>query len=188
MTRLTASAHIPWFDPLKELISITAFNDIPGPIQNTALGQLLAYHNLGHAFGHHPRPELLIVMCMDYRQSLRIPDNFAFKIRVAGARVRHRDFSLSYAIGVGGVTTIAVIGHSDCGMINVASREEQFVSGLMERCGWEQETAQSHFASSAPVYEIGSETRSVIRSAERLRKTYENILVVPFVYLIEDRR
>jgi carbonic anhydrase len=172
---------------LKDLIGVRQFNDIPAPLQNTAVGRLLAYHNLGHAFQHHDRPELLIIMCMDYRESLRLPDNFAYVIRLAGARVRQRDFNVSYAIGVGGVSSIAVIGHTDCGMVGVAAREEAFVQGLMERGGWESETARSHFASSALVHEIGSETESVIAGAERLRRIYKKIMAVPFVYRVEDR-
>ena len=172
---------------MNDLISIKAFNDIPGPLQNTVIGRLLAYHNVGHAFAHYERPELLIVMCMDYRESLRLPENFAYVIRVAGARVRQPDFGISYAIGVGGVTSIAVITHSDCGMVNVASKEEQFVHGLVERAGWESDTAQSHFASSAPVHEIGSETTSAVVGARRLGETYKKITAIPLVYRVEDK-
>jgi carbonic anhydrase len=172
---------------LKDLISISSFNDIPAPLQNTAAGRLLAYHNLGHAFQHHDRPELLIVMCMDYRASLRTPDNFAYVIRAAGARVRQRDFSVSYAIGVGGVTSIAVIAHTDCGMINVATKEGEFVRGLTENGGWELEAAQTHFRSSAASYEIGSETESAVKGAERLREIYKKTTVIPFIYRVEDR-
>jgi carbonic anhydrase len=124
---------------------------------------------------------------MDYRESLRVPDNFAYVIRLAGARVRRRDFNVSYAVGVGGVTSIAVIGHSDCGMVNVASKEEAFVRGLEERGDWESETARSHFANSAPIHEIGSETESAIKGAEQLRQTYKKVMAVPFVYRVEDR-
>jgi carbonic anhydrase len=172
---------------LKDLIGVRQFNDIPGALQNTTFGRLLAYHNLGHAFQHHDRPEMLIIMCMDYRESLRLPDNFAYVIRVAGARVRQRDFNVSFAIGVGGVSSVAVIGHTDCGMVNVGAKEEAFVGGLMERGGWDSETAHSHFSSSAEIYEIGSETESVIAGAERLRQIYKKIMAVPFVYRVEDR-
>jgi len=172
---------------LKDLISVAQFNDIPAPLQNTAVGRLLAYHNLGHAFQHHDWPELLVVTCMDFRVNLRIPEGFAFVIRVAGARIRQRDFNVSFAIGVGGVTSIAVIGHTDCGMVNLASREEQFVAGLGERAGWESEAAHSHFAGSAQVYEIGSETDSAVNVARRLRETYKKILVAPLVYRVEDK-
>jgi len=172
---------------LNDLIGVRQFNDIPGPLQNTMVGRLLAYHNLGHAFQHHDRPELLIIMCMDYRESLRIPDNFAYVIRLAGARVRRRDFNVSYAVSVGGVTSIAVIGHTDCGMVNVASKQEAFVRGLMERGEWTSETARAHFESSAPAHEIGSETESAIKGAERLRQTYKKVMAVPLIYRIEDR-
>jgi carbonic anhydrase len=172
---------------LKDLVSVTSFSDIPASLQNTAVGRLFAYHNLHHAFQHHAGPELLIVMCMDYRENLRIPDDFAYVIRAAGARVRQRDFSVSYAIAVGGVRSIALIAHTECGMINVASKEDEFVRGLTEGAGWESEMARSHFTSSAPLYEIGSETKCVLNGAERLRETYSQVLVAPLVYRVEDR-
>ena len=125
-------------------------------------------------------------MCMDYRENLRIPANFAYVIRLAGARVRQRDFNVSYAVGVGGVQSIAVIGHTDCGMINVAFKEEAFVKGLMERGDWNSEAAHSHFASSAPIHEIGSETESAIKGAERLRQIYKKVMTVPLIYRVED--
>jgi carbonic anhydrase len=172
---------------LNDLIPVTSFNDIPGELQNTAIGRLLGYHNLHHAFLHHAEAELLIITCIDYRISLRIPDDFAYVIRIAGARIRQRDFNVSYAISVGRLGSIALITHTGCGMINVASKEEQFVNGLTERFGWESQAARSHFTSAAPLYEIGSETESALKAAERLRDTYSRLLVAPLVYRVEDR-
>jgi carbonic anhydrase len=72
-------------------------------------------------------------------------------------------------------------------MINVASKEEQLVNGLTQSMGWEPQTARSHFTSSGPLYEIGSETESALKGAERLRETYNRVLVAPLVYRVEDR-
>jgi len=66
-------------------------------------------------------------MCMDNRKHLHMPDNFAFIIRTGGANLRYSEFKVSYAIAVGGVRHIALIGHSKCGMVNLAARKEAFV-------------------------------------------------------------
>jgi carbonic anhydrase len=72
-------------------------------------------------------------------------------------------------------------------MIDVVSKEQEFIRGLTQGAGWEAEMARSHFTSSATLYEIGSETGSVLNGAERLRETYSQVLVAPLVYRVEDR-
>ncbi len=73
---------------------------------------------------------------MDNRKHLHIPDNFAFIIRAGGANLRYSEFKVSYAIAVGSVSCIALVGHNQCGMVNLISRKEQFIRGLVENAGW----------------------------------------------------
>ena len=94
---------------------------------------------------------------MDNRKRIRIPDNFSYVIRVGGANLRYSEFKVSYAIAVGGVKTIALIGHNHCGMVNLNSRRDQFVQGLVENAGWEKEKGEEHFRHYAPMFEIGNE-------------------------------
>ena len=77
---------------------------------------------------------------MDNRKSLRIPDNFAYIIRTGGANLRYSEFKVSYAIAVGNVEHIALIGHNNCGMVNLVSKKEQFINGLVDKAGWEKRT------------------------------------------------
>src|SRR6185436_13106340 len=105
----------------------------------------LEYHNLNIEYASYSQAQLLIGMCMDNRKHLRIPDNFAFIIRTGGANLRYSEFKISYAIGVGGVRSIALLGHNLCGMENLMARKKIFVAGLVERAGWTQGQAEEHF-------------------------------------------
>ena len=40
--------------------------------------------------------------------------------------MRYSEFKVSYAIAVGGVRAIALMGHTNCGMSNLAGRREMF--------------------------------------------------------------
>jgi carbonic anhydrase len=149
---------------------------------------LLEYNNLGRPFETYTRAELLVGMCMDHRKHLTIPDNFAYIIRAGGANLRYSEFKVSYAIAVGGVSCIALIGHNNCGMVNLASRKELFIDNLVHNAGWEREQAAEHFMSFAPLFEIGNEIDFVLTEAVRLRHRYPKVLVAPMLYLVEDNR
>jgi carbonic anhydrase len=171
---------------MSRLISITQIEDIPPAYQETHIHALLAYHNLKRPFDNYIQAPLLIGMCMDHRKRLRIPANFAYIIRTGGANLRYNEFQVSYALAVGCVDTIALIGHNDCGMVNLIARKEQFVSGLIEKAGWQRNLAEDHFLHFAPMFEIGNEVDFVMNEANRLRLRYPGILVAPMLYQVED--
>lgn len=123
---------------------------------------------------------------MDNRKHLRIPDNFSYIIRAGGANLRFSEFKVSYAIAVGGVRCIALIGHNHCGMVNLVARREAFVQGLVNSAGWERGMAEEHFTSFAPMFEIGNEVDFVLSEAQRLRSRYPKIQVAPMLYRVED--
>ncbi|MBI3396519.1 MAG: carbonic anhydrase [Spirochaetia bacterium] len=161
--------------------------DIPEAYRDTPFSLLLEYHNLGRPFDTYSKADLLIGMCMDSRKHLIIPDNFAFIIRSGGANLRPAEFKVSYAIAVGGVRHIALISHSNCGMVGLAARREQFVDGLVD-AGWKRERAEEHFMGFAPLFEIGNEMDFVVHEAHRLRQRYPRVKVAPFHYKVEDNR
>ncbi len=132
--------------------------------------------------------QLLVGMCMDNRKHLHIPDNFAFIIRAGGANLRYSEFKVSYAIAVGGIRSLALIGHNQCGMVNLIARKEQFVQGLVDHAGWSQQQAEDHFLHFAPMFEIGNEVDFTLSEVKRLRLRYPNILVAPLLYRVEDSR
>jgi carbonic anhydrase len=173
---------------MNRLKPVDTVADIPAIYQDTPIGRLLEYHNLARPFEPHTRAHMLIGMCMDNRKHLRIPDNFAYIIRSGGANLRYSEFKVSYAIGVGGVEAIALLGHNQCGMVNLAARREMFVHGLMEHAGWSQAQADEHFLHYAPLFEIGNEIDFVLSEAHRLRLRYPKVRVAPLLYRVEDNR
>lgn len=171
---------------MKRLLAITSKEDIPPQYRETPIGLLLEYHNLKRPFATYTKAELLIGMCMDNRKHLHIPDNFAFIIRAGGANLRYSEFKVSYAIAVGGVRCIALIGHNQCGMVNLIARKGQFVEGLVKAAGWQPQQAEEHFYHFAPMFEIGNEIDFVLSEVKRLRLRYPKILVTPLLYRLED--
>ena len=162
--------------------------DIPESLRGTPIAELLEYHNLGRELVPVDAPRLLIGMCMDNRKHLTIPDNFAFILRAGGANLRPSEFKVSYAIAVGGVRSIAIIGHTNCGMVNLMSRSTQFIEGLQKNAGWDKRQAEDHFFHFAPLFEIGSAVDFTISEAKRLRLRYPTVQVAPMMYKVEDNR
>jgi carbonic anhydrase len=173
---------------MKRLISIESINDILPEYLNNPIGKLLEYHNLNRQFDDYQKAQLLVGMCMDNRKHLNIPDNFAFIIRSGGANLRHSEFKVSYAIAVGEVRHIALIGHNNCGMVNLLSRKDQFIKGLVADAGWNQDQAENHFIHFAPMFEIGNETDFTLGETKRLRIRYPKIQIAPMLYLVEDNK
>ncbi len=171
---------------MTQIIPVNYRDDILPEYQGTPVGLLLEYHNLGRAPGATTAPQLLIGMCMDSRKSLRIPNSFAFVLRTAGANMRDNEFRISYAIAVGGVRTIVLIAHTDCGMARLDQRRDQFIHGLMDAAGWDEARATAQFEESAPKFGIRDEVEFVLREAERLREIYPRIPIAPLLYRVED--
>ena len=171
-----------------ELKSILSEKDIPEHLLNTPIAELLKYHNLSSGFKEYEKAEIAIVMCMDNRKQLNIPNKFAYILRTAGARITGNEFKLSFVIGFGDIKHVALIGHSNCGMINLMSKKDKIVQGLVQNAGWTKEQAENHFNSFAPFFEIENEVNFVISESKRLKEKYPNILFVPMIYKIEDNK
>lgn len=171
-----------------ELISINSPEDIDPSLRGTPIGLLLQYHNLGKSFESYTSAQLLIGMCMDNRKHLNIPDNFAFIIRSGGANLRYSEFKVSYAIAVGKVAHIALIGHNNCGMVNLVARRQEFIDGLISIAGWDKERAEEHFTNYAPMFEIDNAPGFILSETLRLRQRYPKITIAPLYYKVEDNR
>jgi carbonic anhydrase len=172
-----------------QLIAANSVADILPAYIGTPVEWLLRYHNLGESLPPGSgRAQLLVGMCMDDRKDLVIPNEFAFVLRAAGGNLRDHEFDISYAVAMGGVTAIALLAHTDCGMVNVRKKRAAFVRGLVERGGWEQTRAAEHFDQSVPHYEIDDAVEFVVAEADRLRAAYPALLVAPLLYRVEDDR
>ena len=173
---------------MSNLIGINSRDDIPKIYQDTSIELLLQYHNLGKPQEAYSEAQLLVGMCMDNRKHLRIPDNFAYIIRSGGANLRYSEFKVSFAISVGGVSAIALIGHTQCGMVNVMAKKELFIDGLIQNAGWNKQQAEEHFNQYAPMFEIGNAMDFILSEVERLRLRYPKIPVAPLFYRVEDNK
>lgn len=173
---------------MDRLVKISTIDDIFTEYRQTPIGLLLEYHNLNREFESYDKAQLLVGMCMDNRKHLHIPDNFAFIIRSGGANLRYSEFKVSYAIAVGQVKHIALVGHNNCGMVNLISRKGEFIEGLVNNAGWNKERADEHFMNFAPMFEIGNEIDFILNEAIRLRLKYPKITIAPMHYKIEDNR
>jgi carbonic anhydrase len=170
----------------KRLKPVRSPSDIPPGMRGTPFASLLRYHNLGEPFKTHAAARLVVCMCMDNRKQLRLPDNFAYILRTGGGNVRHSEFKVSYAIGIGGVRHIVMIAHDNCGMANLVHKRGAFVSGLVRNAGWTAKRAAEYFAAYAPLFEIGNEIDFVLSEARRLNHKYPKVKVLPLFYSISD--
>ena len=160
-------------------------SDLLPAYRGTPIEDLFAFHNFGAVSDPYANPALLIGMCMDHRSRLRIPENFAYVMRTAGANLRGLEFQVSFAIGVGGVQAIALIGHDDCGMQDLMGRRCEMNAGLVERAGWEREAAERHFDELADRFAIPSAAGFIRSQARHLRQQYPEVLVAPLMYRLD---
>jgi carbonic anhydrase len=86
------------------------------------------------------------------------------------------------------VSYIALIGHNNCGMVNLVSRKKEFIKGLVEIAGWDKERAEEHFMNFAPMFEISNETEFILSETKRLRLRYPGIMIAPLFYLVNDNK
>jgi carbonic anhydrase len=125
---------------------------------------------------------------MDSRLNLQVPDNFAFIIRTGGGNLLQHEFIVSFAISIAKIKHIALIGHDNCGMVNLRNRRKEFIEGLVEIAGWNRKAAKKHFDNQAPVHEIGNEEAFVLSQQKRLQARYPGICIAPIMYRLEDNR
>jgi len=171
---------------MNRLLTINKMADIPAEYKNTPISLLIEYHNLNRSFETYSNASLLIGMCMDNRKHLNIPDYFAYIIRSGGANLRYSEFKVSFAISVGEVKHIALIAHSNCGMVNLVSKKNIFIDRLSQNAGWTLEQAEEHFNNYAPMFEINNEIDFIIAETKRLRSRYPKIIIAPMYYRLED--
>lgn len=168
------------------MICITDEMDVPQVYRDTPVERLILNHNLNLRPDRYERADMLVLMCMDNRQELRLPQNSAFFVRNSGATQNGVSFSISFAVAVAGIRYIAVIGHSDCMMVNLEIRKKEFVENLSERFMWDRAEAERHFTDMCAQFTKTDVVDSVIAEADFLRSQYPGVIVAPLFYSIED--
>jgi len=173
--------------PENTLVPVLRKDDIPDCYKHTPLEKLLLYHNLNYPFGSYSNAEMLIVMCIDNRMQLHLPDNFSYIVRNGGAKINTVLFPLSFIVATTGAKTVAVIGHSDCRMRDLETHRLGFISGLTEQ-GWTKKRAENFFVEMKSSFAIKNVASSVLADTRTLRSRYSNLLVAPLYYSVEDKK
>ncbi len=169
-------------------IAVESLNDLPEKYKSTPIEDLFAYHQFKKKEAVHDKAELVIVKCMDHRENLKIPGRFSYIIRSPGARIMGNEFALSFPIGMSKIKFVALIAHTDCGMVGLSEKKATCVQGLQQTLGWNKEDAELHFNSYAPFYAIDNESEFVCMEAKRLRVQFPNINFVPILFNVEDKK
>jgi len=172
---------------MASLIDVRQLDDILPVYRGTPIEWLFRYQNLDEPqFPTTVTAQVFVSMCIDNRKALNVQNGFAYILRTAGARLRGNEFELSFAIAIGGVSAVALIGHTDCRMAIVLEKRDEFIAGLVQRAGVDPDEAAKHFDAFAPNYAISNPVDATIRRAEMVRRSLPNILVAPLLYRIED--
>lgn len=171
-----------------QLKAVMSLDDIPATLRNTPFEVLLRCHNLGEdgELCNVGSPQLLVSMCMDNRKRVELPENYAFILRSGGGNIRHNEFKLAYAIAIGRISHVALIGHTDCGMAGLHKRKDQFVEGMEDLAGWNHEQAETFFQQFSPLFEISDPMSFTANEVQRLQAAYPKVRFEPFLYRIED--
>ena len=156
--------------------------DILPAWRGSPVGELLALHNLGTGAGQYAHPQILIATCPEQQTGLRIPAGFALGVNGAAANLKRDPFKVSWAIGIGQVSAIAIVGHTGCGMVGLRERREEFVARMVAVAGWARAAAEQHFDHWGDLYAIEDPAVFAASEAARLRARYPKIPVAALLY------
>lgn len=161
--------------------------DILPAWRGTAVGELLAVHNLGASARQHARPQILIATCPEQQTPLQLPPGFAISLHTAAANLKRDPFKVSWAIGVAQVSAIAIVGHTGCGMVGLRDQREEFVARMVSAAGWERPAAEQHFDHWGDLFAIDDPVAFAAAEAARLRIRYPKVPVAALLYDTADK-
>lgn len=168
------------------LAPVRSETDVLPAYRGTPVAELLRFQNLGTDNAatqvRYARPSILIATCLEQVAALRIPEGFAISLHTAAASLKRDPFKVSWAIGVAGVSAIAIVGHDDCRLVDLRNHREQFVVQMIEAAGWERPAAEQHFDHWSDLFGIDNPVEFVAAEAARLQNRYPKILVAPLLY------
>jgi carbonic anhydrase len=172
--------------PSATLVPVRNETDILPAYRGTPVADLLRFQNLGadQAGGaaKYARPAMLIATCLEQAAALRVPEGFAISLHTAAASLKRDPFKVSWAIGVAGVSAIAIVGHDDCRLVELRNHREQFVVQMIEAAGWERPAAEQHFDHWSDLFGVDNPVEFAAAEAARLQSRYPKILVAPLLY------
>jgi carbonic anhydrase len=168
-----------------KVVPVRASWDVPAAWRDGPFGDLLAHQNLGAPLRRRERAALLLACCIDHRIALRLPEGFAYEVRVGGANLAAVPFNLSYAVGLKGIRHVAIVAHPGCGAAGLLSRREEMVRGLVA-AGWDAAEAARHFDAHAPLWDVADPVLFAARQAQRLPVDYPEVAAAAFLYDLGD--
>ena len=169
------------------LTAVHTETDILPTWRGTPVAELLALHNLGATARQYARPQILVATCLEPQTPLRIPAGFAISLHTAAANLKRDPFKVSWAVGIGGVSAIAIVGHTGCGLTALREQREAFVGQMIDAAGWERPAAEQHFDHWSDLFAIEDPAAFAAAEAIRLRARYPKIPVAPLLYDTADQ-
>lgn len=155
--------------------------------RSTPVAELLALHNLGAEARQYAHPQILIASCFEQQTALRIPAGFAISLHTAAANLKRNPFKVSWAIGIGRISAIAIVGHTGCGLVDLRIQREAFVEQLISAAGWARPAAEQHFDHWSDLFAIDDPVSFAAAEAARLQIRYPKIPVAALLYDTTDR-
>lgn len=171
-TASTKAVHVP----------VRSEADVLDEYRGTPIEQLLINHNVRPVIDPQGTPQLVVATCMDHRVNLKMPVSFAMLIRTAGTNVDPLVFNVLAAMAVRDIRTVAVIGHSDCAMLDVERHRDKFVATATSVCTMTEEEANRLFERGASRFGFEDYHEQVLAQCEYLQKTIPGALVAPLVF------
>lgn len=164
------------------LKAVRTVADILPQWRDTPVAELLALHNLGTAARPYAHPQILIATCPEQPAALRLPAGFAISLHTAAANLKRDPFKVSWAIGIGQASAIAIVGHAGCGMVRLRDQRDEFVERMVSAAGWARPAAEQHFDHWSDLFAIEEPVAFAAAEAARLRARYPKIPVAALLY------
>jgi carbonic anhydrase len=166
------------------LVPLQTKADFPVSWQGTPIESFVSAINNGEKLNICDSPQLLIVTCIEFRFSLRIPPRFAYVIRRASGRLVGSEFVMAFTLAQG-VKDVVLVGHNDCGMAKVAENAPNMVRALTEQ-GWNEERAEEFVRHHAARHAITDEIDALESEYHRLRRLFRHVRIAPLLACLSD--
>lgn len=169
-----------------QLVEMISSSDIPARWHGTPIEHFIQAQNFGYPLHPQPRPQVLIVSCMEFRFSLPVPANYAYVIRTPGGRLIGAELAIGYVL-YRGVTNILLIAHNDCGMTHLVELSSDIAKALTNQ-GWSSEMAENFVDKQTARLAVKDELESLEQEYHRLKRLFKNVHVAPLFLTLSDKR
>lgn len=171
------------------LLTLDKSEDIPEQLKGCPIEELISCHNFYQVteLDTDNTADLIIGMCVDYAKQLHLPKNAAYIVRSPGANMRDCEFSVALAVAAG-LKHMALVVHNRCLMSDPFEQRDLVLETLCSEHGWQQKEAECFFDRIAIDKAIADPIDFGVEEAQRLRELFSGLIVVPFLYNVDDDR